>query len=79
MEYILTFGSTHRVLKVEELLKGHGVSFKLLPAPKELSRYCDLVISVDGLVLAEVRDILSSEGVEPKGVYRKEDDRYVEV
>ncbi len=79
MEYILTFGSTHNVLKAESVLKEAGLEFRLMPAPKSLSRYCDLVIAVKGASLEGVKKALSERSVGPKAVYRKEDCGYVEV
>jgi hypothetical protein len=79
MKFVLTFGSTHKVLKAESILKAHEVAFRLDPAPKVLRTYCDLVITVEGEALEKAEEVLRGEGTAPKGVYKKEGDDYVEV
>lgn len=75
----MSFGSAHRALKAEEILKEAGVKFRLMPAPKALEPYCDLVILVTGDNLSGARDVLERHGVTPKAIYSKEGDGYVEV
>ncbi len=79
VKYLLAFGSTHRVLKAESVLRAEGVPFRLDPAPSALTAYCDLVITVEGGRLDAALAALGRAGSEPKTVYRKEEDRYVEV
>lgn len=79
MGFILTFGSTHKALKGELVLRDTDVPFKLMPAPKALAEYCALVISVDGDSLDDALDALERAGSRPKAVYKKENDDYVEV
>lgn len=79
MEFVLTFGSTHKVLKAESILEARGLDFTLDPAPKALSRYCALVITVEEGALAGVSRALEGEGAELKAVYKKEGEEYVEV
>ncbi|MFQ5735841.1 MAG: DUF3343 domain-containing protein [Thermodesulfobacteriota bacterium] len=79
MDFLMAFGSAHRALKAEEILKGADLPFRLLPAPKALEPYCDLVIRVAGEVLSQAIETLVEQGVKPKTVYRKEGDDYVKV
>ncbi len=79
MEYILAFGSAHKALKAESILKEAGVAFRLLPAPKALVEHCDLVISVSGVDLKEARETLDASGLRLKAVYRKEGEEYAQV
>lgn len=79
MKVILTFGSTHRVLKAESVLKDLEMPFTLDPAPKQLARFCDLVITVEEEAHAGVTQALTGAGVEPTAVYRKCDGEYIEV
>lgn len=79
MEYILAFGSTHKALKAELALRGSGVPFRLMPAPKVLAEYCALVISVAAEDLTRATGILESAGSPAKAVYGKEGDEYVKV
>ncbi|MBW7957022.1 MAG: DUF3343 domain-containing protein [Deltaproteobacteria bacterium] len=79
MEYILGFGSTHRALKAEELLKNASLTFRLLPVPKALDSACGLVISVDEGLFDEAFQALQKGGLLPRNVYRKEGEEYVKV
>lgn len=79
MEYILAFGSTHKALKAEKTLKEAGVVFKLLTAPKPLSAYCDLVISIDNCPPVEVLEVLKRSGAGVKNTFKKVGDDYVKV
>lgn len=79
MEYIMAFGSTHKALKAESVLKESEVPFRLLPAPKALTLDCALVISVGEEALERACDVLSAAGAGPKSIYRKEGKEYVKV
>ncbi len=79
MEYILAFGSAHKALKAESILKKAGIKFRLLPAPKVLVSYCDLVISVLEADYNEAREALDASGQRLKAVYRKEGEEYAQV
>lgn len=79
MEFLMAFGSTHKALKAEEVLRDASVAFRLLPAPKALEPYCDLVISIKEEDLGAAREALASRGVNPKNTYRKEGEGYVKV
>lgn len=79
MEYILVFGSPHKALKAESILKGASIPFRLLPAPKLLVRFCDLVISVAGTELLVSKEALAEAGLKLKAVYSKEGEEYDEV
>ncbi|MEE9542261.1 MAG: DUF3343 domain-containing protein [Thermodesulfobacteriota bacterium] len=79
MEYLLSFSSTHKALKAETLLKAEGTKFRLLPAPKEITTSCALVISVDGRELEVIVALLKDCGTEPEKVFKSEDNKYAEV
>ncbi|MBI5492277.1 MAG: DUF3343 domain-containing protein [Deltaproteobacteria bacterium] len=79
MELIMAFGSSHKALKAEEILKDAGIPMRLLPAPKALAAYCDLVISIDEGSLGRARNSLEEGGAGPKKIYRKEGEGYVAV
>lgn len=79
MDYILVFGSVHKALKAESILKRASIPFRLLPAPKALVPECDLVVSVTDGSLASADAALKRKGLRLKAVYRKEDNGYVKV
>lgn len=79
MEYILGFGTPHRALKAEQILKEACLSFRLLPVPKALDASCGLVIRVAGGELDAAKSALENSGVRPRSIYRKEGEDYVKV
>ena len=79
MEYLLAFGSTHKVLKAENVLKQKGVPFRLNPAPSSLAAYCDIVITVSEDALSDASAALIAVKLKPKAVYRVEAGAYVKV
>lgn len=79
MNYILTFGSVHRVLKAEGILNNADVLFRLIPAPKALEKICDLVILVDEAGLVTANAALTAAEFLPRAVYMAQGDEYVKV
>ncbi len=79
MELIMAFGSSHKALKAEEILKDAGILMRLLPAPKALVAYCDLVISIGEDHLGPAIEALEKGGARPKKIYRKEGEGYAAV
>ena len=75
----MAFGSTHKVLKAESILNNGDVCFRLLPAPKALVPYCDLVISVAPDALDQALELLKGSRLKPKAIYKKEGDEYAQV
>lgn len=78
-QYLLGFGSAHKALKAESILKEAGISFRLLPAPGNLASHCELVIRVDAEGLGQAFDILESTEAKPLNIYIKEDGEYVKM
>ncbi len=79
MEYILAFGSAHRALKAESVLRDSGLVHRLLPAPRAFTLHCDLVISLEDGLLARARLVLDGAGVSPTNIFLREGESYVEV
>lgn len=79
MEYLATFGSTHKVLKAEKILKEKDISFRLMPTPKTLAAFCDLAITFEEKNRKAVEDAFRNSGVKAAEVYRKEGDEYVKM
>lgn len=75
----MAFGSAHRALKAESILRDSGLVHRLLPAPRAFTLHCDLVISLHEAVLAEAREVLLVAGVSPTNIFLREGDTYVEV
>lgn len=80
VQYVLTFGSAHKALKAESVLKEKAVPFRLLPAPKALVEHCDLVISIDGEdAFQAALNALNASSVKVKLTFRKDGESYVKV
>ncbi|MBI5826443.1 MAG: DUF3343 domain-containing protein [Deltaproteobacteria bacterium] len=79
MEFLLAFGSAHRALKADSVLRGASVPFRIIPAPRALEPYCELVIMVRDEALDGAMEVLRGAGLAPKTIYRKEGDDYVKV
>lgn len=80
MEYVLAMGSVHKALKAESVLNDADVAMRLIPAPKALAKFCDLVIRIkDEDTLKAALEALAAKGAPPKAVYRREGDDYIEV
>lgn len=81
MDYarLLAFGSTHRALKAEAVLKAEGVGFRLLPSPKEFAAYCALVIGVGEEDMDRAVALLEKNGLAPKMILQRKDNGYVKM
>ncbi|MBI5888612.1 MAG: DUF3343 domain-containing protein [Deltaproteobacteria bacterium] len=79
MEYILGFGSAHKALKAEDILKKASIPLKLLPAPREAGFNCGLVICLAEVNLNAALAALKSSSLKIKSFYKKEGDVYVKV
>lgn len=79
MAYLITFGSTHKALKAEKILKEKNIPFKLIPTPKALATFCDLSLSFQEQDREAVENTLKNTGVKTVATYRKEGDEYVKV
>lgn len=51
--HIITFASTHHVLKAEKLLLSAGIKLEIIPTPKNISSDCGMSIRIN----PEVSDI----------------------
>ncbi len=79
MEYIATFGSTHKALKAEKVLKEKEIPFKLIPTPKKLVAFCDLAITFEEKNQKAVDNAFRNSGVKAAAIYRREGDEYVKM
>jgi len=79
LAYLITFGSTHKALKAEKILKEKNIPFKLIPTPKALATFCDLSLSFQEQDREAVENTLKDAGVKTSATYRKEGDEYVKV
>lgn len=77
MSYNLSFGSTHKVLKAEKILKENDITFRLNPAPKEIAKYCALVITVEDEETVDIiKKLLLENDLPVKGIFKKEGESF---
>jgi hypothetical protein len=63
MKAIITFQSTHQVLKTEKLLQKEGVDFDIIPVPKEISSDCGMAIRVEMESIKIIEGILEKNTI----------------
>jgi hypothetical protein len=63
MKAIITFQSTHQVLKTEKLLQKEGVDFDIIPVPKEISSDCGMAIRVEMESIKRIEGILEKNTI----------------
>ncbi len=66
---LFTFVNTHKVIKDERILRGHGLEVEVIPTPKEISSECGMSLLVEEGKFQEAQQVLKNEGVEVVGVY----------
>lgn len=79
LAYLITFGSTHKALKAEKILKEKNIPFKLIPTPKALATFCDLSLSFQEQDREAVEAALRDNGVKAAEIYKKEGEEYVKM
>lgn len=73
-QLLAVFNSAHRVMKAENVLKKHGVTILLIPAPRALSTDCGLAIRYESDLYDTVLQTLVSEKLLPAFIYQKSSD-----
>mgnify|MGYP001346138285 CR=1 FL=1 len=78
-DYVAIFHSIHRVLRAEQLLKGAGAGFLLIPVPRKLTSDCGLALRISPAQLAEVFVVLDAAGLLPPELYQLRAGEYAPV
>lgn len=78
-DYVAIFHSIHRVLKAEKLLKQAGVSFLLIPVPRQLTSDCGLALRFSPEVREALLSTLSEAGLKPVELHQRHDGGYLTV
>jgi len=78
-DYVAIFHSIHRVLRAEQLLKRDGVSFLLIPVPRQLTSDCGLALRIAPLHLAAVFAVLAAAVLLPAELYQLRAGEYAAV
>lgn len=76
---MIAFDSTQQALRAEMLLEYAEIEIDLYPTPKEITAGCALSIQFDEADLGEVQRIITEESVEIRGIFKKEEQQYVQI
>jgi hypothetical protein len=76
---VAVFHSVHRVLKAEKILKEAGISFALIPAPRQLSADCGLALCFSPLERAAISEILEAAGFAVAELWVMQAGKYVQI
>ncbi len=66
---VVLFYSISGALRAEKLLKGKGISTKLMPVPRRLSSDCGICLRFDQSEETRVRTILEEGRVDIQGIH----------
>lgn len=75
-DWLLAFDSTQQALRAEMLLEYADIDIDLCPTPKEITAGCALSIGFPEQSLEIVKQIVSSERVELRGIFVRKDGKY---
>jgi hypothetical protein len=76
---LIAFDSTQQALRAEMLLEYADIDIDICPTPKEITAGCALSIEFPDEALAVVKEVISSEKVEIRGIYLKQENKYVTI
>jgi hypothetical protein len=76
---LIAFDSTQQALRAEMLLEYVDIEIDICPTPKEITAGCALSIEFPDEKLNEVKRIITSEKVEIRGIYCKQENKYVNI
>lgn len=68
---VMAFDSTQQALRAEMLLEYAEVEIDLCPTPKEITAGCALSIQFPQQFLTVVKDVVTREQVEIRGIYMR--------
>jgi DNA-binding transcriptional regulator WhiA len=76
---LIAFDSTQQALRAEMLLEYAEIDIDICPTPKEITAGCALSIEFPDEALEEVKRIIAAENVEIRGIYCKQENKYVTI
>jgi hypothetical protein len=74
---LIAFDSTQQALRAEMLLEYADIEIDIRPTPKQITAGCALSIEFPGEQLRQVHQIIVSEKVEIRGIFRNDEGQYV--
>lgn len=76
---LIAFDSTQQALRMEMLLEYIEIEIDLCPTPKEITAGCALSIRFPDEDEPRVRDVIVTEKVEIRGLFRETGNHYEEI
>jgi hypothetical protein len=76
---LIAFDSTQQALRAEMLLEYVDIDIDIRPTPKEITAGCAISIEFPDEDLAVVKDVIRSEKVDIRGIYLKQENKYVTI
>ena len=73
--YIIVFKNTHDAMSAEQKLNELNYKFRIMPTPTLITQSCGICIRVEEE--EELNKIISSNIIEFKNIYKKEDSKYI--
>ena len=67
---IMTFYSTHHVLKGEKVLLENGIDVKVIPMPREFSSNCGIALSLAWEDSKAASHAFINVGLQPEGIHQ---------
>ncbi len=62
---ILTFQSTHHVMKAEKILLQAGIKHEIIPSPKNISSECGMSVRIsDGDFIIDVETLMAAHRIQ---------------
>jgi DNA-binding transcriptional regulator WhiA len=76
---LMAFDSTQQALRAEMLLEYADIEIDLCPTPKQVTAGCALSIQFPKACLEQVKDIIVSETVVIRGIFKWEEEQYIKI
>lgn len=76
---VIAFDSTQQALRTEMLLEYADIEIDIRPTPKEITAGCALSIEFPAVELTQVKQIIHSEKIELRGIYKPVEGGYEEL
>lgn len=70
---VMAFDSTQQALRAEMLLEYAEIEIDLSPTPKEITAACALSIGFPAEYLSKVKQIVTEQNVEIRGIFMKQE------
>ncbi|MDO5780088.1 MAG: DUF3343 domain-containing protein [Clostridium sp.] len=75
--YIIVFKNTHDAMSAEQKLSGLNYKFRIMPTPTLITQSCGICIRIEEE--EELNKIISSNIIEFKNIYKKEEASYIAI